>query len=106
MVLKDNLARLADETGDEGSYPAKVTVSDAELEAIDLHGHAFHPEWNDTREPRGIPWRRLTLHVEGAASAKAWGAVATGCFVRHGSREVDGTPRSDVLDEPSSATAR
>ena len=35
---------------DEGSYPAKVTVSDAELEAVNLHGHAFHPEWNDTIE--------------------------------------------------------
>ena len=36
---------------DEGSSPAKVTVSDAELEAINLHGHAFHPDWHDTREP-------------------------------------------------------
>jgi hypothetical protein len=36
---------------DEGSYPAKVTVSDAELEAVNLHGHAFHPEWKYTREP-------------------------------------------------------
>ena len=81
---------------DEGSYPAQVTVSDAELEAVNLHGHAFHPEWHDTREPRGIPWRRLTLHVEGAATAKAYDAV--GLFVGHGSREVDGTPRSDVLD--------
>jgi hypothetical protein len=35
---------------DEGSYPAKVTVSDAELEAVNLHGHGFHPEWNDTIE--------------------------------------------------------
>ncbi len=81
---------------DEGSYPAKVTVSDAELEAVNLHGHAFHPEWHDTREPRVLTWRRLTLHVEGAATAKAYGAVAN--FVRHGGREVDGTPRSDVLD--------
>src|SRR5436305_14045899 len=88
---------------DEGSYHAKVAVSDAELEAVNLHGHAFHPEWNYTREPRGIPWRPLTLQVEGAATAKAYDAV--GLFVRHGSREVDCTPRSEVLDEPSSATA-
>jgi Rhodopirellula transposase DDE domain len=90
---------------DEGSDPAKVTVSDAELEAVNLHGHAFHPDWNDTREPRVITRRRLTLHAEGAASARAWGAVATGCFARLLSREVDCTPRSEVLDEPSSATA-
>ena len=88
---------------DEGSYPAKVTVSDAKLEAIDLHGHAFHPEWNYTREPRGIPWRRLTLYVEAAATATACFPVAN--FVRHGGREVDGTPRSEVLGETSSATA-
>jgi hypothetical protein len=88
---------------DEGSSPAKVTVSDAELEAVNLHGHAFHPDWHDTREPRGIPWRCLTLYVEAAATAKAYDAV--GLSVRHGSREVDGTPQSDVLDEPSSATA-
>ena len=30
---------------DEGSYPDKGTVSDAELEAVNLHGHAFHREW-------------------------------------------------------------
>lgn len=83
--------------------PRQVTVSDAELEVVTLHGHAFHPDWHDTRESRGIPWRRLTLHVEGAATATAYDAV--GLFVRHGSREVDGTPRSDVLGEPSSTTA-
>jgi hypothetical protein len=36
---------------DEGSYPAKVTVSDAGVEAVNLHGHAFHPDWHDTIEP-------------------------------------------------------
>src|SRR5262252_3898717 len=51
-----------------------------------------------------LTWRRLTLHVEAATSARAWGAVFTGCFARHDGREVDGTPRSDVLDETSSAT--
>jgi transposase len=39
---------------DQGSYPAKVTVSDAELEAVHLHGDAFHPEWNYTIKPRVI----------------------------------------------------
>jgi hypothetical protein len=37
---------------DEGSYPANVTVSDAELEAINLHGHTFHPEWTYTIKPQ------------------------------------------------------
>ncbi len=87
---------------DEGSYPAKVTVSDAELEAVNLHGHAFHPEGNHTIEPRIITRRRLTLHVEAAATATACGAVAS--TARHGGREVDCPPRSDVLDETSSAT--
>src|SRR5207248_4050684 len=86
---------------DEGSYPAKVTVSDAELEAVNLHGHAFHPEWNYTVEPRIITRRRLTLHVEAAASATACDAV--GLSARHDSREVDCTPRSEVLGETSSA---
>ena len=35
----------------EGSDPAKVTASGAELEAVSLHRHAFHPDWHDTREP-------------------------------------------------------
>ncbi|HUZ02812.1 MAG TPA: ISAzo13 family transposase [Thermomicrobiaceae bacterium] len=39
---------------DEGTYPAKITLSDAELEAVYLHGHAFHPEWNYTIKPRVI----------------------------------------------------
>jgi hypothetical protein len=37
---------------DEGSSPAKVTVSDAELEAVNRHGHAFHPAWHDRAESR------------------------------------------------------
>ena len=89
---------------DEGSYPAKVTVSDAELEAVALQGDGFHPEWNYTIEPRILIWRRLTLDVEGAAGASAYDAV--GLFARHLSREVDCTPRSEVLGETLSATAR
>ncbi len=36
---------------DAGSDPAQATVSAVELEAVTLHGHAFHPEWHDAREP-------------------------------------------------------
>ena len=82
---------------DEGTYPAQVTVSDAELEAVALQGDGFHPEWNDTIEPRVLTWHRLTLYAEGAVSARACGAVATGCFARLLSYEVDWTPRSEVL---------
>jgi hypothetical protein len=37
---------------DEGSYPAKIKVTDAEMNALALHGHDFHPEWNYTIAPR------------------------------------------------------
>ncbi len=36
---------------DGGAYP-KVKVSDAELKAVNLRGHDFHPEWNYTIAPR------------------------------------------------------
>jgi hypothetical protein len=36
---------------DQGTYP-KLTVSDAELKAVNLLGHDFHPEWNYTIAPR------------------------------------------------------
>jgi hypothetical protein len=31
---------------DEHEYPKGITVSDAELAAVNLTGHQFHPEWN------------------------------------------------------------
>jgi hypothetical protein len=31
---------------DEGSYPDKIRVPDDVIEAVNLHGDAFHPEWN------------------------------------------------------------
>jgi len=36
---------------DEGTYPDKIQVSNAEVEAVNLHGHKFHPEWNYTIKP-------------------------------------------------------
>jgi len=36
----------------ERDYPDKIRVSDADLDAVDLTGHAFHPEWNYTINPR------------------------------------------------------
>ena len=37
---------------DDGEYPAKIRVSDAELGAVNLHRDEFHPEWNYTIKPR------------------------------------------------------
>jgi len=39
---------------DEGSYPKDVKVSDAQLAAVNLEGHNFHPEWNYTIKPRVV----------------------------------------------------
>ncbi len=36
---------------DQGSYPTGIKVSDAELAAVPLQPHAFHPDWNYTIAP-------------------------------------------------------
>lgn len=37
---------------DEGTYPDKIKVSAAALEAVNLHGDEFHPEWNYSIKPK------------------------------------------------------
>ncbi len=37
---------------DETTYPAKLRVSDAELDAVNLTRDEFHGEWNYTIKPR------------------------------------------------------
>jgi DDE family transposase len=37
---------------DDREYPAKIRVSDAELDAVNLHREQFHPEWNYSIKPR------------------------------------------------------
>ncbi len=37
---------------DNGVYPDKIKVPDADLKTISLHGDEFHPEWNYTIKPR------------------------------------------------------
>ena len=37
---------------DKGAYPAKIQVPDADIEAVEITGHAFHPEWNYTIKPQ------------------------------------------------------
>jgi hypothetical protein len=36
---------------DEAEYPKGIKVSAKQLKAVNLHGHAFHPEWNYTVSP-------------------------------------------------------
>ena len=36
---------------DERVYPKDVKVTDEQLAAVNLQGHAFHPEWNYTISP-------------------------------------------------------
>jgi len=31
---------------DDGAYPDKIKVTDAEFKTVNIHGHEFHPEWN------------------------------------------------------------
>jgi hypothetical protein len=31
---------------DEGTYPSKIRVTDAEFKTLKMHGDEFHPEWN------------------------------------------------------------
>jgi len=37
---------------DDGSYPDKIRVPDDEIQAVNLHGDQFHPEWNYTIKPK------------------------------------------------------
>ena len=37
---------------DEATYEKGIKVSDAEMEALDISGDAFHPDWNYTIKPR------------------------------------------------------
>jgi len=40
---------------DERTYEKGIKVSAAEMEALDIRGDAFHPEWNYTVKPRRAP---------------------------------------------------
>jgi hypothetical protein len=37
---------------DDGSYPDKIRVPDKDIQAVNLHGDPFHPEWNYTIKPK------------------------------------------------------
>ena len=38
---------------DEGAYPDKINVTNAEFKTINIAGHEFHPEWNYIIKPHG-----------------------------------------------------
>ena len=38
---------------DEGTYPDKIRVTDAEFNTVNIHPHEFHPEWNYIIKPHG-----------------------------------------------------
>ena len=37
---------------DDGTYPDKIRVPDEQIQAVNLHGDHFHPEWNYTIKPK------------------------------------------------------
>ena len=37
---------------DDGSYPDKIRVPDDQIQAVNLHGDDFHPDWNYTIKPK------------------------------------------------------
>ena len=37
---------------DPGTYPDKITITDAQLASVQIERHPFHPEWNYTINPR------------------------------------------------------
>jgi hypothetical protein len=61
-VVVQSIAATTTRTGlrveavlDEGTYPTGVKVSDAQLDAVAVTGHAFHPDWNYTVHPQPAP---------------------------------------------------
>ena len=38
---------------DDGAYPDKIKITDAEFKTVNIHGHEFHPEWNYIIRPHG-----------------------------------------------------
>jgi hypothetical protein len=38
---------------DQGTYPAKIRVPDAEMKTLNIHRREFHPEWNYIIKPHG-----------------------------------------------------
>jgi hypothetical protein len=61
-VIVDLIASTTTKTGlkvlcelDDNTYPKGITVSDAEMESLNIQRHAFHGEWNYTIAPSNQP---------------------------------------------------
>ena len=46
---------------DTASYPARVSVSDDEMDALTIERHPFHPDWNYTIRTVAPILRRLRI---------------------------------------------
>ena len=62
MTVVELIAATTTKTGlriesalDTRTYEKGIKVSAAEMAALDITGDAFHPEWNYSIRPRGIP---------------------------------------------------
>ena len=61
-VIVETIAATTTRTGltvkaelDQGSYPAAIKISDAQMATLPLTRHTFHSDWNYTLRPRGSP---------------------------------------------------
>jgi hypothetical protein len=59
QTVIDLIAATSTKTGlnvyarlDPDTYPDKITITDAQLAAVQIERHPFHPEWNYTIKPR------------------------------------------------------
>ncbi|QCX82628.1 Rhodopirellula transposase (plasmid) [Streptomyces sp. YIM 121038] len=102
-VIVNSIAATTTHTGltvhaelDPGAYPTGVKVSDAELNAVPVTGHAFYGEWNYTVHPHPAGPAALTGSTSEPTAVFDRGALspplsssrsckrAAGLRVRHG----------------------
>lgn len=95
-VVVQSIAATTTRTGltvqaelDTGTYPTGVKVSDAELNAVPVTGHAFHGEWNCTVHPLA---QRATLAL--AAGSTDGRAGPAGSTADRPPRDVPGYGRT------------
>jgi hypothetical protein len=66
-VVVQSIAATTTRTGlrveailDDNTYPTGVKVSDAQMDAVAVTGHTFHPDWNYTLHPQPTPTSGLS----------------------------------------------
>ena len=55
---------------DERAYPTGETVTDEQMNALSLHRHEFHGDWNYELHPRGQEHRVCCSNSSEALTAK------------------------------------